>query len=656
MELKRSSAAVRGVRNAAAKPLRKIVDLDTAVVKKDVLMACLMCEICNNTMQEVTTISECLHSFCRKCIFDAAPAKCPVCGVDLGTRPLEKLKPDPTLDSLVKYFNSRLTTGGGGGRASSSKAEIAMAKDAAATTKKTHEDPPCNWIADDEEAAVARAEEEEEQEVLLLTCPKCKQPLEEEEEEEPTSITCGDNEPICRRCIAFRAAAPTVWPLCNVNLQRIMSPRRQIQLLDQPELSSFDSLLNSKVAGAPASSSSKETGAVMSGPAAAAKNRQTRKAAEATTAPSAWTSASKRKRLSFKPLAKKNDAAARPATTGSLRPLDFAETSHAAADPPKAAYLNCILNKCAHEEEDFYLELPSIRRTRSLRIWTNDNNNSVQLQMRRIVPPAVLQPPPQIAVNVADHDPIDLSMSLGQGRLDLHVPAATEYNTADAADQQQGMKNQQQQIWVHLQPATTTKLVQLKLTNDDAATATGAAPAAPPPHDQELPPLDPPYLRIKDADMPVSVLKSYLMRKLSLNPEEEDVDISQCHNSNNMIPVQLPMSRCSNSNSHATDDDLAEHDHDIDHLPLKALSFQWFSAQHAITDPAAAAAGGDTYLHPFVLTDDHTHDDVLFWDKFAESFGDLPETVQPKDLVALLSYKRKPLSLAALKTQSQLPT
>jgi hypothetical protein len=663
MELRRSFAAVRGVRDAAAKPLRKkIVDLDTAVVKKDVLMACLMCNICKNTMQEVTTISECIHSFCRKCIFDAAPASCPECGVDLGTRPLEKLKPDPTLDSLVKYFNSLLTTGGGRGRASSSKVEIAMAKDAAATTKKNHEDPACNWIADDEKAAVAPAEQEEqeEQEVLLLTCPKCKQPL--EEEEEPTSITCGDHELICRRCTAFRSAAATVWPVRNVNLQRIVRPRRKMQLLDQPELSSFDSLLNSKVAGAPASSSSKEKGAVTTGPAAAAKNRHTRKAAEATTAPSGWTPASKRKRLSLKPLAKKNDAAARPAATGSLHPLDFAETSHAAADPPKAAYLNCILNKSAHEEEDFYEELQSIRSRRSLRIWTDDNNNSVKLQMRRIVPPAVLQPPPQIAVAVPDHDPIDLSLSLGQGRLDLHVPAATEYNAADAADQQQGMKNQQQQIWVHLQPATrttTTKLVQLKLTNDDAATATGAAPAAPPPHDQELPPLDSPYLRIKDADMPVSVLKSYLMRKLSLNPEEEDVDILQCHNSNNMIPVQLPMSRCSNNNSHATDDDLAEHDHDIDHLPLKALSFQWFSAQHAITDPATAAAaatGGDTYLHPFVLTDDHTHDDVLLWDKFPESFGDLPETVQPKDLVAPLFYKRKPLSLAALKTQSQLPT
>ncbi|CAM6045055.1 unnamed protein product [Sphagnum compactum] len=684
MELKRSSPAVRGVRDAAAKPLRKIVDLDTAVVKKDVLMACLMCNICKNTMQEVTTISECLHAFCRKCIFDAAPASCPVCNVDLGTRPLEKLKPDPTLNTLVKYFNSVLTTGRGGGRASSSKVEIAMAKDAAATTKKNHEDPACNWIADDEEAAVARAEEEEAQELLLLTCPKCKQPL--EEEEEPTSITCGDHELICRRCTAFRAAAATVWPLCNVNLQRIMSPRRKMQLLDQPELSSFDSLLNSKVAGAPASSSSKETGAVTSGPAAAAKNRQTRKAAEATTAsketgavtsgpaaaaknrqtrkaaeattasketgavtsgpaaaaknrqtrkaaeattaskktgavtsgpaaaaknrqtrkaaeattaPSAWTPASKRKRLSSKSLAKKNDAAARPATTGSLHPLDFAGTSHAAADPPKAAYLNCILNKCAHEEEDFLKDLQSIKSRRSLRIWTADNNNSVKLQMRRIVPPAVLQPPPQIAVAVADHDPIDLSLSLGQGRLDLHVPAATEYNAADAADQQQGMKNQQQQqqIWVHLQPATTTtttttKLVQLKLTNDDAATATGAAPAAPPPRDQELPPLDSPYLRIKDVDMPVSVLKSYLMRKLSLNPEEEDVDILQCHNSNNMIPLNM---------------------------------------QSVIQQ-------------------------LLLQLQFLESFGDLPEAVQPKDLVALLSYKRKPLSLAALKTQSQLPT
>ncbi|CAN5952770.1 unnamed protein product [Sphagnum jensenii] len=595
MELKRSSAAVRGIRDAAAKPLRKKkVDLDKAVVKKDVIMAWVMCNICKNTMQEVTTISECLHAFCRKCIFDAAPASCPECNVDLGTRPLEKLKPDPTLDSLVKYFNSLLTTGGRGGRASASKVEIAMPKVAAATTKKNHEDPACNWIADDEEAAVARAAEEEEQEVLSLTCPKCKQPLEEEEEEEePTSITCGDHELICRRCTAFRPAAATVWPLCNVNLQKITSPRRKMQLLDQPELSSFDSLLNSKVAGNPASSSSKETGAVMSGPAAAAKNRHTRKAAEATTAPSAWTPASKKKRLSLKPLAKKNNAAARPATTGSLHPLDFAETSHAAADPPKAAYLNCILNKCAYEEEDFQEGLPSIRSRRSLRIWTDDNNNSVKLQMRRIVPPAVVQPPPQIAVAVPDHDPVDLSLSLGQGRLDLHVPAATEYNAADAADQQQGMKKQQQ-IWVHLQPATTTtttKPVQLKLTNDDAATATGAAAAAPPPHDQELPPLDSPYLRIKDADMPVSILKSYLMRKLSLNPEEEDVDILQCHNSNNMIP-----------------------------LNMQSLIQQLLLLQ------------------------------------FPESFGDLPETVQPKDLVAHLAYKRKPLSLAALKTQTQLPT
>lgn len=56
MEVKRSSAAVRGVRDAAAKPLRKIVDLDTAVVKKDALMACVMCNICKNTIQEVTTI------------------------------------------------------------------------------------------------------------------------------------------------------------------------------------------------------------------------------------------------------------------------------------------------------------------------------------------------------------------------------------------------------------------------------------------------------------------------------------------------------------------------------------------------------------------------------------------------------------------------
>ncbi|KAI3911737.1 hypothetical protein MKX01_029498 [Papaver californicum] len=79
-------------------------------VRKDTLKACMTCPLCNKLFKEATTISECLHTFCRKCIYDKLTDEeggdcCPVCNIDLGCAPEEKLRPDHNLQDLrAKIF------------------------------------------------------------------------------------------------------------------------------------------------------------------------------------------------------------------------------------------------------------------------------------------------------------------------------------------------------------------------------------------------------------------------------------------------------------------------------------------------------------------------------------------------------------------------
>ncbi|XP_024522357.1 E3 ubiquitin protein ligase DRIP2 isoform X1 [Selaginella moellendorffii] len=81
-----------------------------ARVSKAPIVACLTCPLCGNLFREATTISECLHTFCKDCIHDRFSDEetnsCPMCNVDLGTVPLEKLRADPQLDDVqAKIFN-----------------------------------------------------------------------------------------------------------------------------------------------------------------------------------------------------------------------------------------------------------------------------------------------------------------------------------------------------------------------------------------------------------------------------------------------------------------------------------------------------------------------------------------------------------------------
>ncbi|XP_030460691.1 E3 ubiquitin protein ligase DRIP2-like [Syzygium oleosum] len=78
-------------------------------VKRETIKACMTCPLCNKLLKEATTISLCLHTFCRKCIYEKLSDDevdcCPVCKIDLGCLPVEKLRPDHNLQDIrAKVF------------------------------------------------------------------------------------------------------------------------------------------------------------------------------------------------------------------------------------------------------------------------------------------------------------------------------------------------------------------------------------------------------------------------------------------------------------------------------------------------------------------------------------------------------------------------
>ncbi|KAF8394333.1 hypothetical protein HHK36_020541 [Tetracentron sinense] len=78
-------------------------------VRRKKLEACMTCPLCNKLLNEATTISECLHTFCRRCIYEKLTDEevdcCPICNIDLGCVPVEKLRPDHNLEDVrAKIF------------------------------------------------------------------------------------------------------------------------------------------------------------------------------------------------------------------------------------------------------------------------------------------------------------------------------------------------------------------------------------------------------------------------------------------------------------------------------------------------------------------------------------------------------------------------
>ncbi|KAE8721980.1 DREB2A-interacting protein 2 isoform 3 [Hibiscus syriacus] len=78
-------------------------------VKGETLESCMTCPLCNKLLKEATTISLCLHTFCRKCIYEKLSDEgmdcCPVCNIELGCLPVDKLRPDHSLqEARAKIF------------------------------------------------------------------------------------------------------------------------------------------------------------------------------------------------------------------------------------------------------------------------------------------------------------------------------------------------------------------------------------------------------------------------------------------------------------------------------------------------------------------------------------------------------------------------
>ncbi|KAI3449722.1 hypothetical protein Pfo_006387 [Paulownia fortunei] len=78
-------------------------------VRREAVAPCMTCPLCHKLFRDATTIIECLHTFCRKCIHkklsDEEMECCPICNIDLGCVPLEKLRLDHNLqDVRAKIF------------------------------------------------------------------------------------------------------------------------------------------------------------------------------------------------------------------------------------------------------------------------------------------------------------------------------------------------------------------------------------------------------------------------------------------------------------------------------------------------------------------------------------------------------------------------
>uniref|UniRef100_A0A453CM72 Zinc finger C3HC4 RING-type domain-containing protein n=1 Tax=Aegilops tauschii subsp. strangulata TaxID=200361 RepID=A0A453CM72_AEGTS len=78
------------------------------MVKRAALVACLTFPLCRRLLRDATTITECLHTFCRKCIskeiIDKEICYCPRRNIDLGCAPEEKLR----IDHSLKYVRSKI--------------------------------------------------------------------------------------------------------------------------------------------------------------------------------------------------------------------------------------------------------------------------------------------------------------------------------------------------------------------------------------------------------------------------------------------------------------------------------------------------------------------------------------------------------------------
>jgi E3 ubiquitin-protein ligase DRIP len=90
---------------------QKLADLykDVINIDKQKLVSYLQCPLCKGIFRCPMTINECMHTFCKVCIYrhfysNVNVDSCPSCNTKLGGKPLDTLIFDNSIASLVEII------------------------------------------------------------------------------------------------------------------------------------------------------------------------------------------------------------------------------------------------------------------------------------------------------------------------------------------------------------------------------------------------------------------------------------------------------------------------------------------------------------------------------------------------------------------------
>lgn len=128
--------------------------------KSRILNVHLACTLCMGYFRNAYTITECLHTYCKECIlkyFQESKKDCPTCGHDLSPYPIELIRHDRTLQSIVdKVISDGYSANNqGAGQLPSSRgnANTAFGGGKSRLGKRSTEDRGKSRMKDEEDAA-----------------------------------------------------------------------------------------------------------------------------------------------------------------------------------------------------------------------------------------------------------------------------------------------------------------------------------------------------------------------------------------------------------------------------------------------------------------------------------------------------------------------
>lgn len=86
--------------------INKLYD-DVIKIDTQKLVSYLTCFLCKGIFRTPYTINECMHTFCKSCIYkhffkNTNSDSCPECGIKLGGRPIDTLIFDNSINVLVE--------------------------------------------------------------------------------------------------------------------------------------------------------------------------------------------------------------------------------------------------------------------------------------------------------------------------------------------------------------------------------------------------------------------------------------------------------------------------------------------------------------------------------------------------------------------------